>query len=119
MAFGKLFCLDCYNCEADLNSIELVYRFLEELVELIGMTPMGNPAVIHGPRKNGVELYPDKEGVSGVQFLIESSITVHTIIPKKFVTLDIYTCGELDWATQSKVIKFAKDTFKFFDSEIN
>jgi len=107
--FGVSYLLDIYNCrEGAADDLELCYRFLEQLVDVIGMTKQCNPIVYHGPTKNGIELYPDKAGVSGWVALIESGVQIHTIEPKRFVSIDIYTCGAID---TEKAKKFAMETF--------
>lgn len=118
MAFGRSYHLDCYNCTADLDSLELVYRYLEELVNLVGMTSFTPSLVFHGPKdKKGNEIYPDKYGVSGAIFLIESSITIHTIVPQKFISIDLYTCGCLDKDMLVKVRAFTKEKFGYTEYE--
>lgn len=114
--FGRSYLLDMYNCRlGSADDLELIYRFLEELVVLIKMTPTIPPFVIHGPRdKNLIEVFPDKAGVSGAIFLIESGIMIHSVEPKRFITLDIYTCGELDTEIAKE---FARKTFEFEDCE--
>jgi S-adenosylmethionine/arginine decarboxylase-like enzyme len=116
--FGKSFHLDIYGVAANkCDDLELSYRYLEELVDLIDMTIFFGPIVVHGPRKNGQEVYPDKAGVSAVVFLIESSITIHTIKDKGFVSIDVYTCGCLDDNVQKKILSFTKDVFGFSHCE--
>lgn len=96
--FGYTLMLDCYNCEPGVaDSLEKVYRYLEDLVDLLGMTKMSAPIVIHAPRdKNGNELFPDKAGVSGWVPLIESGIQIHAIEPTRFITIDVYSCKPFD-----------------------
>jgi len=36
--------------------------------------------------------FPDKAGLSGWVPLIESSIVIHTLTPKNFISVDIYCC---------------------------
>lgn len=112
--FGYSYLLDMYGC-ACCDDMEIVYRFLEELVNRLGMTRMSQPIVIHGPRDSlGTELYPDKAGLSGWVPLIESGIQIHTLEPKKFITLDTYSCRKFD---PSIVFDFAKMVFQFTDFE--
>lgn len=100
-----------YSCrKGAADDLELIYRFLEQLVDVIGMTKQSNPIVFHGPTHKGVELYPDKAGVSGWVGLIESGIQIHSIEPKQFISLDIYTCGDID---TDLAREFAKQTFGF------
>ena len=109
--FGYSYLLDMTDCkEGTADDMELTYRFLETLVDKIGMTKMSAPVVIHGPRANGVEIYPDKEGVSGWVPLIESGIQIHSIEPTHFITLDVYSCKPFD----PQIVKeFAEGTFGF------
>ncbi len=113
--FGKSYLLDMHGCkEGSADDLELVYRFLVKLVELIKMTPTLLPIAVHGPTRNDAELFPDKAGVSAWVPLIESGVQIHCVEPTHFITLDVYTCGELD----VEVVKeFAKKTFEFKDCE--
>lgn len=95
--FGYTYLLDMYGVSAAIcDNLEINYRFLEGLVDKLGMNKMSQPVVIHGPTLNGVELYPDKAGVSAWVPLIESGIQIHTLAPKEFITLDVYSCGKID-----------------------
>jgi S-adenosylmethionine decarboxylase len=109
--FGYSFLLDMYDCRPGAaDDLELHYRFLEELVDRLGMTRMAPPIVIHAPTDHGRELFPDKAGVSGWVALIESGVQIHSLEPKRFITLDIYSCKVFDI---SEVYRFAKETFEF------
>jgi S-adenosylmethionine/arginine decarboxylase-like enzyme len=109
--FGISYLLDMYECRPGAaDDLELNYRFLERLVDLIGMTKQGPPHVYHGPTHQGVELFPEKAGVSAWIALIESGIQIHTIEPKRFISLDVYTCGQIN---AEVVKKFAQETFGF------
>lgn len=114
-AFGYSYLLDMYGCaDGVADNLELHYRFLEELVDRLGMTRMSQPVVIHGPRDKGVEVFPEKAGVSGWVPLIESGVQIHSIEPTHFITLDVYSCKVFQPDT---VIAFAKECFKFKHSE--
>jgi S-adenosylmethionine/arginine decarboxylase-like enzyme len=115
--FGYSYYLDMYDCrEGAADDLELHYRFLERVVDKIGMTRMSQPVVMHGPTKDGDEIYPDKAGVSGWVPLIESGIQIHSMEPKRFITLDVYSCNKFD----SEIIyNYAKECFGFTDSEHN
>jgi S-adenosylmethionine/arginine decarboxylase-like enzyme len=115
MSFGYSYLLDMYHVkEGAADDLELHYRFLEELVERIGMTPMSSPVVMHGPMIRGVEMYPDKAGVSGWAPLIESGIQIHSLEPTHFITLDVYSCRKFEpWMVKD----FARQTFGFMGYE--
>jgi len=110
--FGYSYLLDMYDCrEGAADDLELHYRFLEELVDKLGMTRMSQPFVIHGPRNEfGEEKYPDKAGVSGWVPLIESGIQIHSIEPTHFITLDVYSCKPF---SPSIVFNAAREAFGF------
>lgn len=109
--FGYSYLLDMYDCRPGAaDDMEITYRFLEELVDKLGMTRMSQPFVIHGPTANGVELYPEKAGVSGWVPLIESGIQIHSIEPTHFITLDVYSCREFN---PEVVLNFARVMFGF------
>lgn len=109
--FGYSYLLDMYECrKGAADDLELHYRFLEELVDRLDMTRMSQPVVIHGPRKDGIELYPEKAGVSGWCPLIESGLQIHSLEPSRFITLDVYSCREFDPLT---VYRFAQQCFGF------
>lgn len=109
--FGYSYFLDMYDCaKGTADDLELVYRFLERLVDEIGMTRMTPPIVIHGPTDHGKEIYADKYGVSGWVGLIESGIQIHAIEAKHFISLDVYSCSCFKPET---VLEFARKYFKF------
>ena len=113
--FGYSYFLDMYGCrKGAADDLELCYRFLEKVVDKIGMTRMSQPVVIHGPTNNGVEIYPDKAGVSGWVPLIDSGIQIHTLEPSQFITLDLYSCNRFD---KKIVFDFAQECFGFRDFE--
>ena len=112
---GYSYYLDMYDCKpGTADDMELTYRFLERLVDKIGMTRMSQPVVIHAPTLNGVEVYPEKLGVSGWVPLIESGIQIHSIEPTHFITLDLYSCKEFD---PQVVIDYARECFGFSSHE--
>lgn len=109
--FGYSYFLDMYDCDiSTAYDLELIYRFLEALVDEIGMTKMTPPIVVHGPKDKGVEIYPDKYGVSGWIGLIESGIQIHAIEAVHFISLDVYSCSHFKPET---VLNFAKKHFGF------
>jgi len=113
--FGYSYYLDMYDCRVGAaDDLELHYRFLERVVDKIGMTRMSQPVVMHGPTRNGVETYPDKAGVSGWIPLIESGIQIHSMEPKRFITLDVYSCNKF----RTEIIyNYAKECFGFDSHE--
>ncbi|MDP3982107.1 MAG: S-adenosylmethionine decarboxylase [bacterium] len=103
--FGYHLALDCYECDPKaLDSVEVCYKYLDELPELIGVNKQSPPFVIYtDPVK-----YPDKAGISGWVPIVESGLSIHTITPTLFASIDIYSCKKYD-------IEFVKEyTRKIF-----
>ena len=70
----------------------------------MGMKKQAPPQVFRTDHK----LYPDKAGLSGWVALVESSIVIHTLSSRNFISIDIYTCGKLD---QKRAVAFVKKYF--------
>jgi len=103
--FGYQLLLDLYDCKPGVcDDLTLNYQFLDEIVGYLGMEKQSPPSIF---RSDEVR-FPDKAGLSGWVPLIESSIVIHTLTPKNFITIDIYCCRYFDVA---KAIEFCK---KFF-----
>ncbi len=91
--FGFQLLLDFYECkEGVCDDLDLCYKFLDEIVDKLGMEKQAPPSIF----RSDEERYPDKAGLSGWVPLIESSVVMHTLSKKKFITIDIYTCGYFD-----------------------
>jgi S-adenosylmethionine/arginine decarboxylase-like enzyme len=90
--FGTTLALDFYDCSLrPLESIEIGYQFLEKIVSHLGMTMQSPPFIF----LSDAQRFPDKAGLSGWVPLIESGITLHTLIPTRFATIDIYSCSDI------------------------
>lgn len=91
--FGYLFTLDLYGCkEGVCDDISLCYGFLEDVVTKLQMTKQSPPFIF----RSDAALYPDKAGLSGWIPLIESGIQIHTLIPKNFISIDVYSCKKFE-----------------------
>ncbi|HDZ77399.1 MAG TPA: hypothetical protein ENH41_04895 [Candidatus Omnitrophica bacterium] len=91
--FGYQLLLDLYDCAPGAcDDIDLCYKFLDEIVGYLGMEKQAPPYIF---RSDEVK-FPDKAGLSGWAPLIESSIVIHTLTPKDFISIDIYCCKEFD-----------------------
>jgi S-adenosylmethionine/arginine decarboxylase-like enzyme len=92
-AFGYELLLDCYDCKPGVcDDLNLCYNFLEEIVGFLGMEKQAPPSIF----KSDATRFPDKAGLSGWVPLIESSIVIHTLSLKDFITVDIYCCRTFD-----------------------
>ena len=114
--FGRELLLDIYGCSKNLSDIGAGSEFLSEAVIELDMYEQSRPYVIKSPlsyinRKGKVVNCPTKDGLSGCVLLIESAITIHTLAPKKFVSLNFYTCGQMDEEMAAKMLKLTKKYF--------
>ncbi|MDD5246733.1 MAG: S-adenosylmethionine decarboxylase [Candidatus Omnitrophica bacterium] len=92
-AFGYELLLDLYDCKPGVcDDLALCYRFLDEIVSYLGMEKQAPPSIFF----TDATRFPDKAGLSGWAPLVESSIVIHTLSPKNFISLDIYCCKKFD-----------------------
>ena len=97
--------LDLYDCKRGVcDDLTLCYNFLDEIVGFLGMEKQAPPSIF----RSDATRFPDKAGLSGWVPLIESSIVIHTLTPKDFITVDIYCCRSFD---KKKAEEFCR---KFF-----
>jgi len=90
--FGYSLTLDLYHCDpAVIANISCVYEYLEGLVDALKMHTQAPPFVFRSPIG-----YADKQGISAWVPLIESGISVHTLEPRSFATVDIFCCHKFD-----------------------
>ncbi len=100
--FGYLMTIDLYNCkEGVCDDLSLCYKFLDEIVEKLGMKKQAPPFIF----KSDNTLYPDKAGLSGWVPLIESGVQMHTLTPKRFISIDVYSCKEFEPVHMDKFIE--------------
>ena len=103
--FGYELLLDLYDCKAGVcDDLTVCYNFLDEIVGFLGMEKQSPPSIF----RSDATRFPDKAGLSGWVPLIESSIVIHTLSPKDFITVDIYCCRAFD---QKKAEDFCRRYF--------
>ncbi len=91
--FGYELLLDLYDCKPGVcDDLALCYKFLDEIVAYLGMEKQAPPSIFF----TDGERFPDKAGLSGWAPLVESSIVIHTLTPKNFISIDVYCCKEFD-----------------------
>ncbi|MBI2094311.1 MAG: S-adenosylmethionine decarboxylase [Candidatus Omnitrophica bacterium] len=91
--FGYQLLLDLYDCKKGAcDDLGLCYQFLEQVVSVLKVEPQSPPFIFRTDGKR----YPDKAGLSGWIPLVESGIQIHTLTPKEFISIDIYSCRQFD-----------------------
>ena len=85
-----------------LEDEDLLYRFLDEYPETIGMTKMIPPQVYTYRGRT-----PEDWGLSGFVLIAESHISVHTFPDRGYVNIDIFSCKEFDATASLKDVEEA------------
>jgi len=92
-AFGYELLLDCYGCKPGIcDDLTYCYDFLDKIVSFIGMEKQGEPSIFRTDAKRFI----GKDGLSGWVPLAESSIVIHTMSLKNYISLDVYSCKRFD-----------------------
>ena len=103
--FGYELLLDCYGCKSETcDDLEHCYSYLDKMVDFIGMHKQSPPSIFRTDRK----AFPGKTGLSGWVPLVDSSIVIHTLTRRDYISIDVYSCGEFD---PKRVIEFTKRYF--------
>jgi len=74
-----------------LEDEKAIYKFLDEYPARIGMTKIFPPQVFRyvGKKK-------EDWGISGIVFIAESHLSIHTFVERLFVNVDIFSCKDFD-----------------------
>lgn len=113
--FGLHMMLDGYEADPEkLSDMRLVFKFLNELPDLIGMNKLTAPMIIDCEETNAGK---DPGGISGIVIIAESHISIHTFADKGFFTFDMYSCNNFSEFTDV-VLKKIKDTFGHTHQEL-
>ena len=98
--------MDCYGCDKKtIDSIGVCYNYLDKMTGIMKVHKQSPPFVVY----TDLIKYPDKAGISGWVPIVESGISIHTITPTGFVSVDIYSCKKYDI---KKVRNFTRKIFK-------
>lgn len=112
--FGLHLTIDGYGGDPEkLNDDKLIYHCLDELPGLIGMKKLSKPVVYKAPPSGP----KDSGGYSGFVVISTSHISCHTFPWRRFVSIDVYTCG--DEIDREKVELYFKNAFSLQDLEVN
>jgi S-adenosylmethionine decarboxylase len=104
--FGYHMIMDCYGCNRKaIDSIKICYDYLDKMTGIMKVHKQSPPFVVY---TDSVK-YPDKAGISGWIPIVESGVSIHTLTPTGFVSIDIYSCKKYD---VKKVRDFTRKTFQ-------
>lgn len=112
--FGLHLTIDGYGGNPDkLNDGKLIKKVLDELPEKVGMHKIYGPITLECPAYNP----KDSGGYSGFVMIAESHISCHTFPWRKFVSIDVYTCGKK--MDKKFIVDYFKKAFELKKVEIN
>ena len=110
--YGLELILDLHSCEARVFTRESIERFCSELCELVQMERCD----LHFWDDRGVpqeeqQTHPKTKGTSAVQFILTSTIVIHTLDLMNAAYVNIFSCKSFDTE------EAARFTAKWFGSE--
>ncbi len=111
MSYGPELILDLFDCDIATFNRKSLRDFGKAICKEIGMTPhkfRSEPWDDDGVAPEECQVEPDKKGYTAIQFLMESSILIHTLELKKLALINIFSCKEFDCA---KAASFTKEWF--------
>lgn len=105
-SYGKELIIDLHNCDTRLFTRKIFEQFLKELCHLIDMERED----LHfwdykGDHKAYKEAPPHLKGISLIQFIKTSNITIHSLDKLKKLFLNIFSCKPFD---SEVVLKFVE-----------
>ena len=112
VGFGQHLMIDGYGgCRRKLVSLDFIYQFLDSYPDKIAMTKIIPPYVF-----KYCGLKPEDWGISGVVFIAESHISIHTFPEKEYLSLDIFSCKEFN---TDQATSYIEEFFELTKMEIN
>jgi S-adenosylmethionine/arginine decarboxylase-like enzyme len=99
--YGKHLMVTAIACNDNLLDLNAVSRFITEMVPRIDMVPYGDLVIARFGE--GIE-----EGISAVQLIVTSAITIHTNDMMRDLYLDVFSCK---WFEEETVISMIKEFF--------
>jgi S-adenosylmethionine/arginine decarboxylase-like enzyme len=110
--WGYHLMLDCSGCDHDkVTSKENVYNFIKELVKRIDMVAYGEPIIEHFATHD-----PAKQGISAIQLISTSNISMHLVDRDNTLYLDVFSCKPFD---NDVVIATVKEYFNSKTEKMN
>ena len=104
--YGKQLLLDAEECNGNILSIQMVTDFIKQLVKEIDMLAWDDPLVEHFPQDDSIG---SVKGISAVQLIYTSSITLHGHDNTRDMYLDVFSCKDF---CKEEVEKFVTKFFK-------
>jgi len=83
---------------------EFIYQLLDSYPSQIGMTKISGPTVFRYVGSN-----PKDWGISGLVFIAESHISIHTFVERCYINIDVFSCKDFN---AEQIIKDFIDKFQ-------
>lgn len=102
---GRQILCDCWDCQADITSAETVLAALKESARRANVTLL--------------ELFSHEfspEGFTAVAMIAESHILIHTWPEKRYVAVDVFTCGSN--AMPERAMEVVREVFEPSHSKV-
>ena len=109
-AYGKELLLDIHNCDVSMFNREEIDRYFQELCDLIDMEKCERFwwDDLETP-EDEKQTSPHTKGMSAVQFILTSNITIHSLDILEKVFVSIFSCKDFDSKAAGR---FTADYFK-------
>ena len=107
--YGQELIIDLENADIfKFNRTDLA-RFFDELCKILEVDPQDRH---YWDETNGRLIDPKHIGITAIQFLLKSNITIHTLSVLEAVYINIFVCDEFN---SSEIAAFCE---KFFNAKI-
>jgi len=83
--------IDGYGNKQVMQDEQFIYELLDSYPSKIGMTKIQGPIVF---RYVGAK--PEDWGISGLVFIAESHISLHTFVDRNYINIDVFSCRDFD-----------------------
>jgi S-adenosylmethionine decarboxylase len=87
-----------------LQDENFIHDLLNAYPGKIGMTKISDPIVF---RYSGSK--PEDWGISGLVFIAESHISLHTFVERAFINIDVFSCKDFD---AERIMRDMRDKFE-------
>lgn len=90
-----------------LQDEQFIYELLNSYPAKIGMTKISDPMVFRYSGKK-----PEDWGITGLVFIAESHISLHTFVERNFINIDVFSCKDFNAAQVIEDLKAAFELTK-------
>ena len=101
--------IDGYGSDSQImQDKQFIHDLLDSYPAKIGMTKIAGPIVFRY-----ICSKPEDWGISGIVFIAESHISLHTFVERCYINIDVFSCVDFDAAqvVRDLVEKFQLTTF--------